>query len=216
MSMIYRSTKVKHLNCVSATTLHIRNNLKRMNISRQREAPREKEGTADNPSRNEIRPLFALVKLAPLCISITYIQLNLSMIMRIRFDWQRIDFDQWEFCVVWATRISFSDVLSAVPPFLLHARKSKPVERRDRSQSNISHYRIFPLIYSLPYLSSLTTGGWQPTLLREILRDNNLSCFVAVRCITLFCCVACRAVTRHDNRGGCIFLYLCSARRISF
>ena len=28
-----------------------------------------------------------------------------------------IDFDQWEFCVVWATRISFLDVLSAVPPF---------------------------------------------------------------------------------------------------
>jgi hypothetical protein len=31
---------------------------------------------------------------------------------------RRIDFDQWEFCVVWATRISFLDVLSAVPPFL--------------------------------------------------------------------------------------------------
>jgi hypothetical protein len=27
---------------------------------------------------------------------------------------RRIDFDQWEFCVVWATRISFLDVLSAV------------------------------------------------------------------------------------------------------
>ena len=36
---------------------------------------------------------------------------------------------------MWATRISFLDVLSAVPPFLSHARKSKPAERRDRSQS---------------------------------------------------------------------------------
>ena len=48
---------------------------------------------------------------------------------------RRIDFGQWEFCVVWATRISLLDVLSAVPPFLSHARKSKPAERRDRSQS---------------------------------------------------------------------------------
>jgi hypothetical protein len=39
---------------------------------------------------------------------------------------------------VWATRISFLDVLSAVPPFLSHARKSKPAERRDRSQSKIA------------------------------------------------------------------------------
>jgi hypothetical protein len=38
---------------------------------------------------------------------------------------------------VWATRISFLDVLSAVPPFLSHARKSKPAERRDRSQSTL-------------------------------------------------------------------------------
>jgi hypothetical protein len=30
---------------------------------------------------------------------------------------RHIDFDQWEFCVVWATRISFHDVLSAFPPF---------------------------------------------------------------------------------------------------
>jgi hypothetical protein len=36
---------------------------------------------------------------------------------------KRIDFDQWEFCVVWATRISFPDVLSAVPPFLSHVAK---------------------------------------------------------------------------------------------
>jgi hypothetical protein len=34
---------------------------------------------------------------------------------------RRIDFDQWEFCIVWATCISFLDVLSAVPPFLSHA-----------------------------------------------------------------------------------------------
>ena len=50
---------------------------------------------------------------------------------------RRIDFDQWEFCVVWATRIPFLDVSSAVPPFLSHARKSKPAERKDRSQSTI-------------------------------------------------------------------------------
>jgi hypothetical protein len=50
---------------------------------------------------------------------------------------RRIDFDQWEFCVVWATHISFLYVLSAVPSFLSHARKSKPAERRDRSQSNL-------------------------------------------------------------------------------
>jgi hypothetical protein len=31
--------------------------------------------------------------------------------------------------------VSFLDVLSAVPPFLSRARKSKPAERRDRSQS---------------------------------------------------------------------------------
>jgi hypothetical protein len=46
-----------------------------------------------------------------------------------------IDFDQWEFCVAWTTRNSFLGVLSAVPPFLSHARKSKPAERRVRSQS---------------------------------------------------------------------------------
>jgi hypothetical protein len=53
-----------------------------------------------------------------------------------------IDFHQWEFCVVWATHISFLDVLSAVPPFLSHARKSKHAERRGRSQS--SKVRISP------------------------------------------------------------------------
>jgi hypothetical protein len=34
-------------------------------------------------------------------------------------------------------RISFLDVLSAVPPFPSYAREAKPVERRDRSQSSI-------------------------------------------------------------------------------
>ena len=34
--------------------------------------------------------------------------------------------------------VSFLDVLSAVPPFLSRARKSKPAERRDRSQSNLT------------------------------------------------------------------------------
>jgi hypothetical protein len=29
---------------------------------------------------------------------------------------RHINFDQWEFCVVWAMHISFLDVLSAVPP----------------------------------------------------------------------------------------------------
>jgi hypothetical protein len=29
---------------------------------------------------------------------------------------RQIDFDQWEFCVVWAMHISFVDVFSAVPP----------------------------------------------------------------------------------------------------
>ena len=33
--------------------------------TRPRAVPREKGGTADNTSRNEIRPLFARVKLAP-------------------------------------------------------------------------------------------------------------------------------------------------------
>jgi hypothetical protein len=37
---------------------------------------------------------------------------------------RRIDFDQWEFCVVWATQILFLDVLSVVPPFLSHAWNS--------------------------------------------------------------------------------------------
>ena len=32
-------------------------------------------------------------------------------------------------------RISFLDVLSAVPPFSSYAREAKPAERRDRSQS---------------------------------------------------------------------------------
>jgi hypothetical protein len=65
---------------------------------------------------------------------------------------RRIDFEQWEFCVLWATRISFLDVLSAVavPPFLSHARKSKPAERRDRSQS----------IYKLPLLISICHGNF--------------------------------------------------------
>jgi hypothetical protein len=54
---------------------------------------------------------------------------------------RRIDFDQWEYCVVRATRISFIDVLSAVPPFHSHAWKSKPAERRDRSQSRNSLLR---------------------------------------------------------------------------
>ena len=29
-----------------------------------------------------------------------------------------IDFDQWEFCVVWATRIAFLPVLPAISPFI--------------------------------------------------------------------------------------------------
>ena len=33
-------------------------------------------------------------------------------------------------------RLWFLDVLLAIPPFLSHAQKSKPAERRDRSQSN--------------------------------------------------------------------------------
>jgi hypothetical protein len=37
----------------------------------------EKGGTADNTSRNEIRPLLALVKLASPLHNISYIQLNL-------------------------------------------------------------------------------------------------------------------------------------------
>jgi hypothetical protein len=57
---------------------------------------------------------------------------------------RRINFDQWEFCVAWATRISSLAVLSAVPPFLSHARKSKPAERRDRSQS-ISSETLLPI-----------------------------------------------------------------------
>ena len=36
----------------------------RTSSHRPRVVPREKGGTADNTSRNEIRPLFALVKLA--------------------------------------------------------------------------------------------------------------------------------------------------------
>jgi hypothetical protein len=102
-----------------------------------------------------------------------YIQLNLSNILETRISClfikstfsleiiysiityyvsdlidRRVDFDQWEFCIVWATSISFLNVLSAVPPFLSHARKSKPAERRDRSQSNVSIV-IVNLIYSL-------------------------------------------------------------------
>jgi hypothetical protein len=41
-------------------------------------SPSDKGGTADNTSRNEIRPLFALVKLAPPLHKHHYIQLNLS------------------------------------------------------------------------------------------------------------------------------------------
>ena len=37
-------------------------------------------------------------------------------------------------------RISFLDVLSAVPPFLSHAREAKPAESRDRSQSTIKNF----------------------------------------------------------------------------
>jgi hypothetical protein len=40
--------------------------------ARPRAVHRENGATADNTSGNEIRPLFTLVKLAPLCINITY------------------------------------------------------------------------------------------------------------------------------------------------
>jgi hypothetical protein len=40
---------------------------------------------------------------------------------------QNSHYGNFAFCVVWATHISFLDVLSAVPPFLSYAQKPKPV-----------------------------------------------------------------------------------------
>ena len=48
----------------------------KMAAIRPRVVPRRKEGPPTNTSRNEIRPLFTLVKLAPIHY---YIQLNLSV-----------------------------------------------------------------------------------------------------------------------------------------
>jgi hypothetical protein len=45
--------------------------------------------------------------------------------------------------------VSFLDVLSAVPPFPSRARKSKPAERRDRSQSRVTSQASTLLLYQL-------------------------------------------------------------------
>ena len=76
---------------------------------RPRAVPREKGGTADNTSKKEIRPLFALVKLAP-PLHKHYLYPNNYYVSDL-ID-RRIDFDKWEYCVVWATRISFPEAFS--------------------------------------------------------------------------------------------------------
>ena len=94
----------------------------------------EKKDCRQHIKKQNICPLFALVKLAPLCINCSTYILNLynrnrsfkpvmfiykiniqfwklftaySLILHIRFDWQAHWFDQWEFCVV--THVLFHD-----------------------------------------------------------------------------------------------------------
>jgi hypothetical protein len=72
-----------------------------------------------------------------------------------------IDFDKWEFFIVWATRISFLDVLSAVPPFLLHGTV--------RSLENI-------VISDKYFLRNLFFA--REFVLEEIFSNNNLIIYV--------------------------------------
>jgi hypothetical protein len=134
---------------------------------RPRVVPRRNEGP-QTTQRNEIRPLFALVKLALPLHKHYYIQLNLSnrkplmsclftgcfdtpcikstftpeiiysIITTYQIWWTGVSIStNGNFASgVRATRFHFLTVLSAVSPFLSRARKSKPAERRDRSQSN--------------------------------------------------------------------------------
>ena len=116
-----------------------------------------KGGTADNTLRNEISPLFARVKLTPpfhkhvlypiksiqyrnrYIQSGNYLQHNYYISDLIDIH---IDFDLWEFCVVWATHISFLDVLSAVPPFSRRTACSRSNEYRlDPNKTETTSFR---------------------------------------------------------------------------
>jgi hypothetical protein len=82
---------------------------------------------------------------------------------------------------VWATRISFLDVLSAVPPFLSHARKSKPAERRDRSQSTLPVFESNTKTVRHAPLASLIYLKQQETIfiviqLRHLVYNFGVSC----------------------------------------
>ena len=91
-----------------------------------------------------------------------------------------IDFNQWEFYVMWTTRISFLLVLSAVPPFLnpfpsgtarslsqhmLYASPSKLNKKPLRLCIYVSFYtcKLFPLLLCN---ASFTVKVWK-TLLSE-------------------------------------------------
>ena len=122
--------------------------------------PSEKGGTADNTSRNEIRPLFARVKLAPplhkhylypiksiqqeplmscLFIKSTFsLEIIYSIITTYQILLTGVSISTNGNFALCGNAYFVSCVLSAVPAFLSHARKSKPMERRDHSQSKLN------------------------------------------------------------------------------
>ena len=63
-----------------------------------------------------------------------------------------IDFDQWEFCVVWATRISFLPVLPAVSPFI-NLFPLVTSRSRERFQNESVHLYIHTVYVSAVHAS---------------------------------------------------------------
>ena len=98
--------------------------------------------------------------------------------LRINLIDEHIDFNQWEFCVMWTTRISFLLVLSAIPPFLnpfpsgtarslsqhmLYASPSKLNKKPLRLCMSFYTFKLFSLLL---LNASFTVKVWK-TLLSE-------------------------------------------------
>ena len=91
------------------TTLDSEQSLKKRGWGKERPQPTQKEMKYALPTRNA---KFPLVESMCPPVSQIFNPFPLGLLDG------HIDFDQWVFCVVWATCISFLTVLSAVPSFL--------------------------------------------------------------------------------------------------
>ena len=113
--------------------------------SRMRAVPQEKGGTAAATLQetkyvhflpNQIYPVGSELLMSCLFIKSTFsLEIIYSVITTYQIWLTDVSFRSMGILRCVGTRILFLDVLSAVPPSLSHARKSKPAERRDRSQS---------------------------------------------------------------------------------